>query len=56
MIGRVVYDAVVEYDADNFLFDPDYIGIHRNQRSCHHPDYLERRAELRFVRPRRRQS
>ena len=42
-IGRVVYEALVgvgvpkddrfqvisEYDADDFLFDPDYIGIHR---------------------------
>jgi 4-oxalocrotonate tautomerase len=42
-IGRVVYDAMVgvgvpvddrfqvvtEHDADNFLFDPDYLGIHR---------------------------
>jgi len=42
-IGRVVYEALVgvgvpkddrfqvisEYDADRFLFDPDYIGIHR---------------------------
>jgi 4-oxalocrotonate tautomerase len=42
-IGRVVYEALVgvgvpkddrfqvisEYDADSFLFDPDYIGIHR---------------------------
>jgi 4-oxalocrotonate tautomerase family enzyme len=42
-IGRVVYEAMVgvgvpandrfelvsEYDADNFLFDPDYLGIHR---------------------------
>ena len=42
-IGRVVYDALVgvgvppkdrfqvvnEHDADNFLFDADYLGIHR---------------------------
>ena len=42
-IGRVVYEALVsvgvpkddrfqlitEYDPDRFLFDPDYIGIHR---------------------------
>jgi 4-oxalocrotonate tautomerase len=42
-IGRVVYEALVgvgvpkddrfqvinEYDTDNFLFDPDYIGVHR---------------------------
>src|ERR1700757_2336209 len=42
-IGRVVYETLVgvgvpkndrfqvisEYDADSFLFDPDYIGIHR---------------------------
>ncbi len=42
-IGRVVYDALVsvsvpekdrfqvinEHDADGFLFDPDYLGIHR---------------------------
>jgi 4-oxalocrotonate tautomerase len=42
-IGRVVYDALVgvgvpkddrfqvisEYDAESFLFDSDYIGIHR---------------------------
>src|SRR5215469_16097592 len=42
-IGRVVYDAMVgvgvpandrfqivgEHEADNFLFDPDYLGIHR---------------------------
>jgi 4-oxalocrotonate tautomerase len=42
-IGRVVYLALVgvgapkddrfqvisEFDADNFLFDPDYIGVHR---------------------------
>ena len=42
-IGRTVYEALLsvgvpkhdrfelisEYDADNFLFDPDYIGIHR---------------------------
>jgi 4-oxalocrotonate tautomerase len=42
-IGRVVYEALVgvgvpkddrfqvisEYDTDSFLFDPDYIGIHR---------------------------
>ena len=42
-IGRVVYEAMVgvgvpaddrfqvlsEHDADNFLFDPDYLGIHR---------------------------
>jgi 4-oxalocrotonate tautomerase len=42
-VGRVVYEAMVgvgvpandrfelvsEYDADNFLFDPDYLGIHR---------------------------
>ena len=42
-IGRVVYEALVgvgvpkddrfqlitEYDTDCFLFDPDYIGIHR---------------------------
>jgi 4-oxalocrotonate tautomerase len=42
-IGRVVYEALVgvgvpkddrfqvisEYDADSFLFDPDYIDIHR---------------------------
>src|SRR5262249_36165980 len=43
-IGRVVYDALVnvgvpkndrfqvvgEHDAENFLFDPDYLGIHRS--------------------------
>jgi 4-oxalocrotonate tautomerase len=43
-IGRVVYEALVsvgvppkdrfqvinEYDADNFLFDADYLGIHRS--------------------------
>ena len=43
-IGRVVYEALVsagvpkhdrfqvigEYDAGNFLFDPDYLGIHRS--------------------------
>jgi 4-oxalocrotonate tautomerase len=42
-IGRIVYEALVgvgvpkddrfqvitEHDADGFLFDPDYIGIHR---------------------------
>ena len=42
-IGRVVYEALVgvgapkddrfqvisEYDSDSFLFDPDYLGIHR---------------------------
>ena len=42
-IGRVVYEALVsvgvpkndrfqvvgEYEAGNFLFDPDYLGIHR---------------------------
>src|SRR5258708_35646764 len=42
-IGRVVYEALVgvggpkddrfqlisEYNADSFLFDPDYVGIHR---------------------------
>ena len=42
-IGRVVYEALVgvgapkndrfqvisEYDTDSFLFDPDYIGVHR---------------------------
>jgi phenylpyruvate tautomerase PptA (4-oxalocrotonate tautomerase family) len=42
-VGRVVYDAMVgigvpakdrfqvvsEHDADNFLFDSDYLGIHR---------------------------
>jgi 4-oxalocrotonate tautomerase len=42
-IGRVVYEALVgvgvpkddrfqvisQYDADSFLFDPEYIGIHR---------------------------
>ena len=42
-VGRVVYEAMVaigvpendrfqvlsEHDADNFLFDPDYLGIHR---------------------------
>jgi 4-oxalocrotonate tautomerase family enzyme len=42
-VGRVVYDAMVavgvpasdrfqvvgEHDADSFLFDPDYLGIHR---------------------------
>ena len=42
-IGRVVYEALVgvgvpkddrfqvisEYDTDSFLFDPDYLGIHR---------------------------
>ena len=42
-IGRVVYDAllsvgvprndrfqiVAEHDAENFLFDPEYLGIHR---------------------------
>ena len=42
-IGQVVYEALVgvgvpkddrfqlisEYDADSFLFDPDYLGIHR---------------------------
>jgi 4-oxalocrotonate tautomerase len=44
-IGRVVYHALVgagvpnddrfqvisEYDADSFLFDPDYLGIHRSE-------------------------
>jgi len=43
-IGRVVYDAllsvgvprndrfqiVAEHDAENFLFDPEYLGIHRS--------------------------
>src|SRR5271155_3505914 len=43
-IGRVVYEALVgvgvpkndrfqvisEHEADNFIFDPDYIGIHRS--------------------------
>src|SRR5258708_16414050 len=43
-IGRVVYEALVsvgvppkdrfqvvnEHDAENFLFDPDYLGIHRS--------------------------
>jgi 4-oxalocrotonate tautomerase len=43
-IGRAVYDALVsvgvpkndrfqvvgEHDAENFLFDPDYLGIHRS--------------------------
>jgi 4-oxalocrotonate tautomerase len=43
-IGRVVYEALVsvgvpkddrfqvigEQDAENFLFDPDYLGIHRS--------------------------
>jgi phenylpyruvate tautomerase PptA (4-oxalocrotonate tautomerase family) len=43
-IGRVVYDALVsvgvpkndrfqvigEHEADSFLFDPDYLGIHRS--------------------------
>lgn len=43
-IGRVVYEALIgvgvpnndrfqviaEHDADNFIFDPDYIGIHRS--------------------------
>ena len=43
-IGRVVYEALVsvgvpkndrfqvvgEYEADDFLFDPDYLGIHRS--------------------------
>jgi 4-oxalocrotonate tautomerase len=42
-VGRIVYDAMVgvgvpakdrfqvvsEHDADNFLFDSDYLGIHR---------------------------
>jgi 4-oxalocrotonate tautomerase len=42
-VGRVVYDSMVavgvpandrfqvvnEYDAESFLFDPDYLGIHR---------------------------
>jgi 4-oxalocrotonate tautomerase len=42
-VGRIVYEALVgvgvpkddrfqvitEHDADGFLFDPDYIGIHR---------------------------
>jgi 4-oxalocrotonate tautomerase len=42
-VGRVVYEAMVgagvpandrfqvvsEHDVDNFLFDPDYLGIHR---------------------------
>jgi phenylpyruvate tautomerase PptA (4-oxalocrotonate tautomerase family) len=42
-VGRVVYDAMLsvgvpvndrfevinEHDADNFQFDPDYLGIHR---------------------------
>jgi 4-oxalocrotonate tautomerase len=42
-VGRVVYEAMIgtgvpandrfqvvsEHDADNFLFDPDYLGIHR---------------------------
>jgi len=44
-IGRVVYEALVgvgvpkndrfqvisEHEAENFLFDPDYIGIHRTE-------------------------
>jgi 4-oxalocrotonate tautomerase family enzyme len=44
-VGRVVYDAMVavgvpandrfqvvsEHDADSFLFDPDYLGIHRTE-------------------------
>lgn len=44
-IGRVVYEALVsvgapqkdrfqvvgEYEADDFLFDPDYLGIHRSE-------------------------
>ena len=44
-IGRVVYDALLsvgvpnndrfqvigEHEAENFLFDPDYLGIHRSQ-------------------------
>ena len=43
-IGRVVYEALIdvgvpkndrfqvisEHEADNFLFDPDYIGLHRS--------------------------
>jgi 4-oxalocrotonate tautomerase len=43
-VGRVVYDALMsvgvpkndrfqvigEHDAENFLFDPDYLGIHRS--------------------------
>ena len=43
-VGRVVYEALVsvgvpkndrfqvigEYEAGNFLFDPDYLGIHRS--------------------------
>jgi phenylpyruvate tautomerase PptA (4-oxalocrotonate tautomerase family) len=43
-VGRVVYEAMVsvgvpkgdrfqvigEHDAENFLFDPDYLGIHRS--------------------------
>ena len=43
-IGRVVYEALVsvgvpkgdrfqvvgEYEADDFLYDPDYLGIHRS--------------------------
>jgi 4-oxalocrotonate tautomerase len=43
-MGRIVYEALVgvgvpkddrfqiitEHDADSFLFDPDYIGIHRS--------------------------
>jgi hypothetical protein len=43
-IGRAVYEALVsvgvpkddrfqvvgEYEADDFLFDPDYLGIHRS--------------------------
>jgi phenylpyruvate tautomerase PptA (4-oxalocrotonate tautomerase family) len=43
-VGRVVYEALVgvgvpkndrfqvigEHDAENFLFDPDYLGIHRS--------------------------
>jgi phenylpyruvate tautomerase PptA (4-oxalocrotonate tautomerase family) len=43
-VGRVVYDALIgvgvpkkdrfqvvgEYDADNFLYDPDYLDVHRS--------------------------
>lgn len=44
-IGRVVYEALIgvgvpkndrfqvigQYDAESFLFDPDYLGIHRSE-------------------------
>src|SRR6516164_6749977 len=45
-IGRVVYEALIgvgvpkndrfqvigQYDAESFLFDPDYLGIHRTEQ------------------------